>query len=350
MARSIEVRWRLALGRLERIDAGLASDLLARLTMIVSTPSGVVLPAWTPARADSGLDIMLEDLLNGSLSDADAAARVRAWLAGESEFLAWVVDDAGLSAPGAGVVLARAGVVDFSGRGGISQARLDGPGAEGPRLTLSPYSSAIVAASASLDPGAASISVDFRGRNVVLAVAGRALDAGPPGFRIGPALEPWSLENFRAGSPAVAGGDRATLALLRRRVGGVWEIYIECRTPPEPPPGDRVRLWLGPTGRPISTIVVDASGFLYDEQQETPDSAAPRTPIVISRGADRWSCVIDLPEPAIEPPGVVRIALDRVDDTGDRRTWPRPLLPGQAEPGRAMVSLTRWLGIDSARD
>ncbi len=350
VARSIEVRWRLALGRLERIDAGLAADLLARLTLIVTTPDGVAIPAWTPPRADTGLDIMLEDLLNSSLSDTDAAARVRAWLAEGAEFLAWVIDDAGLSAPGAGVVLTRAGIVDFSGRGGIAQATLDGAGAPGPRLSVAPYSPAIVAASAPIEPGAASITVEHLGSSVVLSAAGRALDAGPPGFRVGPALEPWSLETWRAGSPVVAGGDRATLALLRRRVGGAWEIYIECRTPPEPPPGDRVRLWLGPTGRPFAALVADARGFIFDELMEQPEVSAPRTPIVISRRGDRWSCVIDLPERAIEPPGVVRIALERLDDAGDRRTWPRPMMPGQIEPGRALVSLTRWLGFDPARE
>lgn len=350
LARSIEIRWRLALDRLARIDAGLAADVLDRLTMIVSTPVGAVLPGWTPAWADSGLDAVLDDLLNQSLSDTDAAARVRAWLAGRDEFIAWVIDDAGLSAPGAGVALARAGVVDFSGRGGVAMARLENESDPGPRLTVAPYSWGVVAASGALEPGAGSMNVEYLGRSRTLSAAALALVADPPGYPIGPAFEPWSLGDWRAGSPVIAGGDRATLGLLRRRVGGEWEIYLECRTPNEKPTGDRVRLWLGPTGRPNITLVIDARGFVYDERMESPEESAPRTPITITRNADRWSCVVDLPESAIEPPGVVRIALDRLDDAGDRRTWPRPLMPGQAEPGRAMISLTRWMGFEAARD
>lgn len=357
LARGIQMRWRMALERLEGADADAARALASRLTTIIATPDGRVIPAWTPASPALGLDTLLADLLNQSLTDAAVRARAQAWIAAQPDAVAWVSDDAGDADVAHAVAMARVGVADLAGRGGVAVATLP-PGRAGPRLTVAPFGSVLLAAAAPIDesigaPGDAAARVvrarmgDWSSR---LGVISRALPVHPPGLRIGPLVEPWSLASWLAGSPTTPAADRAAAALIHRRTDGVWELTVECRTPTEElTPGDRVRIWFGPTGRPRAVLVVDARGFIFDELEGTQEKAPARTPIVVQRSADRWSCAVKIPDGAIEEGRVVRVAIERLDDAGGRWTWPRPVFAWEKEPGRAMVSLNDWLGLGRRR-
>ena len=342
VARAVEARWRSALGRLSEDAPETARSLVVRLTAIVALPDGRVVPAWRPALGADGLDALLTNLLNADLSGQARANRARAWLAAQPAALAWVVDDAGLSDPAGRLALARAAVVDLTGREGIARATLTG-GVPGPRVTVAPFGSVLVAASAPMDVAPGSITVERGSWRRTIPIAAGPLPVGPPGLRAGPFIAPWSLPTWFAGRSTPSSANRAAAALIRRRVDGSWEVYIECRfIGATPPPGDRVRLWFGPTGRPTALLVVTAAGTVREALDDSDDGPAPGAPVVVTTERDRWSCIVDLPESVVEAPGVVRVGFERRDDTGRRSTWPRPLFVWDDEPGRALVSLRMW--------
>ena len=49
-----------------------------------------------------------------------------------------------------------------------------------------------------------------------------------------------------------------------------------------------------------------------------------------------------LPPHAIEPSGVLRLGVERLDERGVRSAWPRALLPWESEPGRAAIDTRGW--------
>lgn len=344
LARSVEARWRAGLDRLARADEALARSVADRLTLVVETPGGRAAPGWPPPTGAWGLDALLSTLENESLDDRALVDRARTWLGLQPGTVAWVTDDAGLADPASSLALVRVGVTDLTGEARVAQAVLD-PARPGPRVTLAPRGSALVAASSPIDRAPGVVEIEAGSWRTALRVAAGPLAVGPPGFRAGPVAEPWSLASWLAGTPTFPGADRAAAALVRRRTDGAWEVYIECRFPGDaPPPGDRVRVWFGPTGRPIAVLEVTAAGTVRDATQDTDDQPAPAEPIIVRRGADRWSCVIELPAQAIEGDGIVRLAVERRDDAGRRWTWPRPVTPWQEEPGRAALDVRRWAG------
>src|SRR6185369_5690677 len=108
-----------------------------------------------------------------------------------------------------------------------------------------------------------------------------------------------------------------------------------------------LRLWLGPFGAPIAVLKVTPDGSMTDESvfaagTDPPAEAVLQRPIRVSRQADRWTAWIPIPKGAIGSDGVLRFALERLDERGIRSSWPRAMLPWQREPGRAAVGTGAW--------
>ena len=142
----------------------------------------------------------------------------------------------------------------------------------------------------------------------------------------------------------------ATAGILTRRSDGAWELRIECRIPSgDIPPGDVVRVFLGSARQPRAVLQLEPRGFLYDELEPVAEDESPsRTPLVVRRQNDRWACSIVVPDSAIEPGMLLRIGIERRTGSGERLTWPRPVLPEQDQPGRALIDLGAWFGFRGA--
>jgi hypothetical protein len=97
-------------------------------------------------------------------------------------------------------------------------------------------------------------------------------------------------------------------------------------------------VWLGATGAPASVLRVRASGEVTDEARFEDRTAGA----AVTRERDRWTAIVPIPAHAIDPDGVLRIALERLDGDGGRATWPRAVLPWREEPGRVAIDLTAW--------
>jgi hypothetical protein len=132
-----------------------------------------------------------------------------------------------------------------------------------------------------------------------------------------------------------------------------WELLVECRTAPalkdiESLKREAVWLFFGPSARPTKILRVDLTGTVTFEQPRDPmvppEMDQPPGHVDINRAVDRWSFRLPLPPGAVEADGLLRIGIVRMDATGRRSSWPRPMLPWQLEPGRAALDTSAWSG------
>jgi len=352
LARHTEALWRAGLARLAEESPDAAGRLATRLTLIVDFGEGVAAPAW-PLEQES-LRQLRDDLLNPAITEAQCAARARAWLDAEPGGVAWVQDDAGAADVANEVSVPLVGFVPLGPGRTTARVRTVGGRVGAARYPDQGEAVALVIA-APFSSGGRSLTVATgSGSHEVRALAG-PIEARPPGVPLGPGLSDWTLRSWLAGVPQTAPARRAMAGLLQRRADGEgWEIYIECRTPERDPTSDEarrrqtreeIRLWFGPTDSPRAVLRVDGAGRV--ENLLAPEEPARLAPM--TRSADRWSVYAPVPEEAIEGAGYVRIALMRVDADGVRSTWPRPLAPWEETPGRALIDLRTWRGDIAAR-
>jgi len=345
MAQQAEWRWRLALDRVSRADPFLGAELLDRLTAIVRFGADVEAPAWPTD--DAGLSALRTELLDADVSDETIIARVRDALLQSPETTAWIIDDAGWAPPTTGRTVTLIGVAERAGKAGLVHARA-GSDHAGPSTPLGPFGVARTTVQTprapteqslgTLSPILATVSVIGRSETA-LALLPLGLRVEPPGFRLGPGSSPWTLRSWTAETPQPAPVGLSFYALLHRRANGEarWQLHVECPTPSGQDAG-MLRVYLGPSNAPLAILRIDPAG-LQQDQHNTP---LQRDPVAITRAPDAWIATIDIPPSAIEPGGILRLAIERFNASGERATWPRPVLPWQTAPGRAGLDLSAW--------
>jgi hypothetical protein len=130
-----------------------------------------------------------------------------------------------------------------------------------------------------------------------------------------------------------------------------WELLVECRVSPsisdvESLRREAVRLYFGPSALPTAILRVDMSGTVTNERAPgalaPPELEPPPGHVDVRRTADRWAFRITLPPGAVEADGLVRLGICRTDALARRSSWPRPMLPWQKEPGRAVLDCAFW--------
>lgn len=325
-----ELRWRAALAALARDDADLAADLVARITAVVRSPEGTLLPAWS--LDEPGLVLLRDDLLDPDSSSARRVERARSWIQTDAGAVAWCVDDAG-SLPGAGPY-ALVGVANIARQPQVVSLAVEGEAAKNPVRLPGHASVALRAffdAQASGGPIGSAVIARVGGWTRALAVGRDALAPRPPGLVLGPLLAQWDLATWRAGVPVPVIGERAAVALLAPATDlGSWTLYLESRFPPgEPPSREIIRVHLGPREGESRVVEVGpgASGSL---------------PVAFDH--DRWRAVVTLPIAADAQ--MLTLGLERVEDSGRRSSWPRAMMPDQPRgPGRALIDLSAWGGL-----
>ncbi|HBS29030.1 MAG TPA: hypothetical protein DEB06_06175 [Phycisphaerales bacterium] len=330
LARQNEDRWRVAIDTLSRDDADLAADLVARVSVVISSPDGALLPAWS--LEESGLGALRDELLNPDSNEGRRASRARAWLEADAPAIAWVIDDfGGLSGAGS---LATVAIANPSRTHAVGSLAPEGDAARNPTRIDGQACAVLRVArpTRTAEPGGPSrVIARAGGWTRPLNLVGAGLPASPPGLVIGPFLEQWTLASWRAGAPVAAPGAHAAAALLTRATDGPsWWLFIECRYPGlAAPPAEVVRVHAGP--RDGDSTVLSVGPGAPDGPPWRADtgrwSAAVRVPI--DRGADS-----------------VLLGLEHVRADEGRSSWPRAMMPGQSRgPGRAAIDLTRWGGL-----
>lgn len=363
LSRVIEDRWRIAIQRINEIDPQVGADVVHAISAVVLMPDGSLLPAWT--RDATGMARFIDGVLDPQATPARRLSTAEAWLTSLPAAVAWVLDDStpgttyitslGASEPTANVTIA---ITELRGHRTICSAAAARQAARNP-TQLEGHDSATLRVETRIDerdPIAEIIARCGAWRRSLGALVG-GLPSEPPGVRMGPFVAPWTHSTWLAGRPTSLGGRHAGAAMLQPSSSGGadggragWELYIECRNPEAPVLGGRteremVRVWLGPYGAPLAVLRIEPDGSVYDETFGSP--TAGRALSIRNEGAS-WSAIIPIPDRAIESGRRLRLALERIDRTGIRTSWPRPMLPREEEPGRVLIDLGAWSRIDES--
>ncbi len=336
MARQVEDRWRAAIDRVRRANPDLAAQVAATLTAVILSPDGALLPAWNTDERSEGA--LRQRLLDPAVAESAALESVRHWL-DESAPAVWVIDESTpgpmLNITGADgrpkAVASRLAVIGIAERNGTTRVASAASADVAARnaTQLRPHHSETLTfefAVDSLPSTAGMVRADGWSKPVVLLAA--ALACPPPGLVAGPMWPQWAQPTWLVGRSEAPLAQEAAIVLLQRTSKGAgWEAYIECRTIGAPEPEDMVRLWFGPFGAPAGTI-----------EARVRDGGAKSVRIM----EDRWSALVPIPGGFLPPDGQLRVGFERVTGDGRRFSWPRPLMPAQKEPARAVVDLRSW--------
>ncbi len=352
MAQQAAWRWRLALDHLSSIDPFLGAALLDRLTAIARFDEQTQAPVWPTDEA--ALNSLRTALLDPDLPDTSKVALTRDTLDSSRSSTAWIIDDAGWVEPTTGRTVVLLGVADRLDQAGLVRGSIGDR--KGPSVSLPSLGVARATVQATtLNPGElpspSEVTLNVIGReSTALPALPVGLPVQPPGFSLGPGWAPWTLTSWSNGSAFAAAQQLSFYALLHRRAptestGSQWQLHVECPTPSGAEPGF-LRVYLGPSNAPIARLRIDPAGL----QTEEIKAAMERDPVSITSTDDMWIATIDIPQSAIEPGGILRIAVERYDSNGARATWPRPVLPWQQSPGRAALNLLAWNGLTPTVD
>lgn len=349
-AAQLEARWQVALGLLHRADPETARRVRARLAGAADMTPGPIVPVFAPL--DAGVDRLLDDLLNPRADDARRVALASAWLNDQASAVAWAIDDAGRVDATTGHPRPTIGVVFLPDDDQPTALTLGGAAQRATVDRLAPRQAVAARPDLRSEGRLATVDVEVGRWSAPVALAPEALPVRPPGLTIGPLRRAWTLDAWLRGREdlqAAPAPERACVAMLHRVNAGPgaagWRLYVECLSPDTAsglaPAGDVVRVWLGPFASATSVLSVTRDGRV--EQDNAPDRW-----IDVGRADDRWVFDLDLPPEAIEPDGVLRIAIERVDSVGERTSAPRRMLPWQREPGRLAIDTRAWESLDQA--
>jgi hypothetical protein len=351
LAAQTEDRWAAALAALAHDSPDIARELVRRLGSMVEIDS-VIVPAW-PADSHT-LDNLLDDLLSPGHDATARATRVSAWLAAQPPAIAWVADDGGHRDAMSSAPVAAVGIANLLGAGVLAGLAPDDGSVPANLTPLEPSSASIF--TTALGPGSASAPVAS-----VRALAGaweesiptlvEGAPVSPPGLRIGPLLADWTMQEWMTGMKAPPGDPALGTALVLMRDPALpegWALYLESMRAPGSTAEDVVRIWLGPSGSPTAILRASSDGMVVDEAAIGSTTRDPsRTPVAM-RSSGRWMCKLIIPPRCIEADGALLIGIERVDPSGQRSAWPRPMLPWQAEPGRIRADTAAWGDLGDA--
>lgn len=349
-ARHTEMRARAAIDVARRLDPDLGARLLSALTGVVRMPGGELLPAWPPD--DASVLELLSELLDPGRSGSKKRADLEVWLSRAPAAAAWVVSDhAGGGVGGAGVRSVLVGIANLSDRQVICSCAPEGQAATNAEVLL-PHRAALLRTAVDARGGGLRTRVVARAgtRSYPLSVVAVLPAAAPPGIDLGPLLPDWSMATWLGGRPPTVDAVRAASARLYAEPlrGGDgsrrWRIALEARTARGAPGEgvDRVMIWCGrsPDGAGVITLESSGVGVIDTGHGTEPVRAA------FTRTEGGWLANVELPGWLTEGRGVMEFGVVRVDPSGSRSAWPRPMMPGQVEPARLAIDLSAWMRLE----
>jgi hypothetical protein len=374
LARQNERRWRDGLARLWGISGDLATRVRHRLSVIADFGNGLRAPAWP---TDHGrMDELLESLLDDRLTPARVAQRTEAWLGALPPATAWVVDDAGVAAGDGSTSLPTVGIVNFTDRATLAWAMIEESSGQTPEPKALPARGAamVVVPSPPRDSSSPEVVAHAGEWSLALSLL-PTLRATPPGLTMAPFSPDHTMDVWQRGEMRQSRPEWTTAALLRRAPASSagparWEVLLECRRPSATDsrdgnvPRERVEVWFGEPGPMARAVIVHEDGRV----ERRPMTAAMQEelggnepPLPVTRSATGWSVRVPLPpglpgtaasagsdagnEAGTVPAAsqrLLRMGAVRIDSAGRRSAWPRPMMPWQEQPGRALIDMGAW--------
>lgn len=227
--------WRLGLARLEAQSYGTAQHVRDLLTRIAHDGS-VAFAAWVadPAQTDGLLSQLLNERRVGEALVRDALA----WADEHERIRLWIESDTG---DGVRIALLNPGfrpvTVQFAWEGVEQESRsVDVPAGSLSRATIDRPSDdagfqrplAQLLAKSRQPGGGDVLRITAGGRSMTIAFGARAAVVTPPGFWLPAMRPPLTLAEVQ-GSIAPSLDEDSLAGAHLRRLGGRWELFIECR-------------------------------------------------------------------------------------------------------------------------
>ncbi len=341
------IRVHHAISQISAVDPELGADVLGTLTSVVRFPGGELVPVW------SGDRLALEELIDGVLGVRDAQRVIeeaRAFLDREPAIWGWMVDEGGSGSrlAGGGLVEVTVGIAEMRGRRTVVSS---GPvGARAASVnTLEGHTSIEQRVLVAIGDAQQTGVIRIRGADEIqdLDFVGRALVVQPPGLTITTLREEWRQGWF--GSERVPGRalEWETSGLLYAGTdqsevpARTWWLYLECLDPQaESIQGDVIRVWLGRHGEAERIIRIARDGGSDDAI--TGDDVEG---VVVNEHERGWSVHVPLGRAEDFSEEILLLGVERFEGDGRRWSWPRPMTPGQREPGRLAIDLRSWTAL-----
>lgn len=364
LADQVGARWAQALRNVADEDASVADRLRRRLAMIGDV-GGPRAPVW-PVEPES-LERLQNTLLN---SPREAAVRAaRNWLDAQPRAACWIANDAVMYDATNGRVVSRIAAISLDA-GAEPEALMVRTGSTAAPMDVVRLPPLTVASGLfSIEPDASASAVVLAGigrwtaRRAVLA---RPIAAAPPGAPVGPLLREWTLVSWLeactdAGDPrggAVsaglgrppADGEPWTMGMLMADAPAAtgafdaaslrWTLYVEC--------GLGTRAGADSTAREEIVLAISGAGgeamvrVFADGAMVDSSGAAGRARVV--RDARAWRVWVPIAPEVLAGGEWARLGLLRVDASGARTSWPRPVFPWEDRPPQAAIDLRAWTG------
>ncbi|MCI0365298.1 MAG: hypothetical protein L0219_15625 [Phycisphaerales bacterium] len=366
--------WRIGLDRLKAQSQGIAQECRLTLTK-TCIDRRQPLAAWIADPEQTGS--LLSRLLDFSTPDTTALTNAVEWLDRQAAMFIWkeseAADAVGLNAivPHDEPLVARFTWPGADTRDTTVQLEpgvLTSISIERPPRPKPPA----IGLAAPAEPTRQVLQVDARGRAYYVPIGPRALVARPPGVFFHALSPPLTLAQVQGVQQSPLPANQASF-LSVRRLGGRWEVFVDCRRPPRADPDsapsqqslphelrsyhdlrghEAITILLGPadaaagvdetsTSSPQVWLTIPENGF----HRVIKGSNDGTLQIHKASHPDRWYCRIVLPESWFSAeqtnPALIG-AIRSHDDSVQLETGPRASLPWRPEPSRATLDLQPW--------
>ena len=355
------VLWRMAMQRLAMLSPRIAHECRHMLTRTAVDRSRIV-ATWIadPQQVAS----LLAALLDFSRTDQQALTAAVSWESQQPSIMAWPEDLSGET-----VRIAVTSLRDDAVPLGLSWVdALQPPSA----VQLEPgiiahlsidrlpmQSSPVLGMTRQVEPPLQVLRVESGDTRVDIACGSRIVEARPPGVTFLPLAAPPTLAEVQANRSMAVSLGRATMVQIRR-LGGRWEVFIECRRSQEQPQQalDRTSLRMLADLQGIEAVTLllgrdDGNSepiiWLTVPEHDWPavirGDNHPDLQVHKRSFGDRWHCRIVLPEQWFSAAETNPAFIGFVRSHGeDQRleTGPLPSPAWTVAPGRVALDLSRW--------
>jgi hypothetical protein len=339
--------WQAGLERIERQSPGVAAEIRERLTAVCADPQEEG-PASRRAAWIAGaepLASLLARMISADHTDEQAMQLSLTFLRTLSPITVWPEADDGralhfaaCNASPEEVVLTFAWVESPAlpplamrlPAGGTAGLAIDRPA----ELMPDPLTG-------EASPTVGSLLIRWPGGAQRVAVPPAQCVIRPPGFALGLFLPGMALADAQTGRILPVPPAWSTTASVRRKAGR-WEVFAECLRP-EARPDDELEVLIGDRGRPMGRVAAGESGA---RRIDAPAGASPPQ-VRTGSFADRWRCVIEIPEDWLPSEGAGRPLVigvsRRIGDASTRQTAIAASPPWRLGPPLIQLEASKWI-------
>ena len=339
--------WQAGIERIERQSPGVAAEIRERLTAVcVESEAAQSMKPKASWIANAGvLADILSNLIATDGNDEKAMQRSLSLIQSISPVTFWPEADDGRAIHFAACNASPEEIV-------IQFAWVEAPSLPPLAMRLPPYGISRIAIdrpaelmpdplTSEQSPTVGSLLLTWPKNSTRINVAPAQSVIRPPGFSLGLFLPTLSLADAQTGKIQPVPSSWSTTASIRRKFGH-WEIFAECLRK-ETRIEDELDITIGDSNRPMGRIRVGEAGL---RKVDLP-SGASAPEVRTDSFADRWRCVVEIPEewlPANANGRPFVIGISRITNgPSSRQTAIAAAAPWQIGPPLLQLEASKWI-------